>query len=63
MQYDTIKNEVIKAHNEQPNNLGIFDFYNYLKTKPAYFLGLMLRDNETPRKLRDEIIFYLDRGK
>lgn len=63
MQYDIIKNEVIKAYNEQPNNLGTFDFYNYLKTKPAYFLGLMLRDNETPTKLRDEIIFYLDRGK
>jgi hypothetical protein len=63
MQYDIIKKEIIKAHNEQPNNAGAFDFYNYLKTKPAYFLGLMLRDNETPTKLRDEIIFYLDRGK
>ena len=63
MQYDTIKNEVIKAHNEQPEKPGPFDFYNYLKTKPAYFLGLMLRDNETPIKLRDEIIFCLDRGK
>jgi hypothetical protein len=63
MQYDIIKNEIIKAHNEQTNNAGAFDFYNYLKTKPGYFLGLMLRDNETPRNLRDEIIFYLDRGK
>jgi len=63
MQYDTIKTQVIKAHNEQPNNAGIFDFYNYLKNKPAYALGLMLRDNETPAKLRDEIIFFLDRGK
>jgi hypothetical protein len=63
MKYDTIKNEVIKAHNEQPEKPGPFDFYNYLKTKPAYALGLMLRDNETPTKLRDEIIFYLDRGK
>jgi len=63
MQYDIIKNEVIKAYNEQPNNVGAFDFYNYLKNKPAYFLGLMLRDKDTPTKLRDEIIFYLDRGK
>lgn len=63
MHYDTIKNEVIKTHNEQPENPGTFDFYNYLKTKPAYVLSLMLGDNETPIKLRDEIIFYLDRGK
>jgi hypothetical protein len=63
MQYDIIKKEIIKAHNEQPEKPGPFDFYNYLKTKPAYFLGLMLRDNEIPTKLRDEIIFYMDRGK
>ena len=63
MQYDIIKNEVIKAYNEQPEKPGPFDFYNYLKTKPAYFLGLMLRDKDTSIKLRDEIIFYLDRGK
>lgn len=63
MQYDIIKNEVIKAHNEQPDNAGTFDFYNYLKTKPAYVLGLMLQDKDTSIKLRDEIIFYLDRGK
>lgn len=46
-----------------PINAGTFDFYNYLKTKPAYVLGLMLQDNETPTKLRDQIIFYMDRGK
>lgn len=63
MQYDIIKKEIITAHMLWPINAGAFDFYNYLKTKPAYFLGLMLRDNETPIKLRDEIIFYLDRGK
>ena len=62
-QYNNVKNEVIKAHNEQPDNQGPFDFYNYLKTKPAYFLAHMLGDKDTPRKLRDELIFYLDRGK
>jgi len=63
MQYDIIKKEIITAHMLWPINAGTFDFYNYLKTKPAYVLGLMLRDNETPTKLRDEIIFFLDRGK
>jgi hypothetical protein len=63
MQYDTIKKEITTAHMLWPINAGTFDFYNYLKTKPAYVLGLMLRDNETPRKLRDEIIFYSDPGK
>ena len=63
MQYDIIKKEIITAHMLWPINTGPFDFYNYLKNKPAYFLRLMLQDNETPKKLKDEIIFFLDRGK
>jgi hypothetical protein len=63
MQYDTIKKEIRTAHMLWPINAGTFDFYNYLKTKPAYVLSLMLRDKDTSTKLRDEIIFYLDRGK
>ena len=63
MRYDIIKKEITTAYMLWPINAGTFDFYNYLKNKPAYFLGLMLRDKDTPAKLRDEIIFYLDRGK
>ena len=62
-QYSELKKELTTALMLWPINAGPFDFYNYLKTKPAYFLALMLGDPDTPKKIKDEIIFFLDRGK